>query len=156
MSTIQPHSLTKRRVFFRYWLPWLIIGLAGLAILAIWWLPGEGFARANRVVGSIMIGLLGGLLVSLWFLFLSALRWWVRLSFVLAVAGAGFLLTRVIRDFKFTGDMVPRGRSCRFFNFCGVTGVAQQGRKRVDQLIHTKSASIRNLRFKHFKLQFVD
>src|SRR5947209_12874326 len=108
MSTFRYPLPTKRRTFFRFWLPWLVVGLAVLGVLALGWSPlTEEWAPANRFVGSVFIGLLAALLISLWFLFLSNVRWSLRLTVLLVVIAVGFAFSRQITNVKFTGNMVP-------------------------------------------------
>lgn len=94
----------------RLWLPILVLAAAVAAAAWLWNIPTDDLPRADRVTGSIGIGLLAGLLLFGWFLFLSRFGAWPRMTvsiLVLALAGGA---VASVRDVEFTGDMVPSFR----------------------------------------------
>jgi outer membrane protein assembly factor BamB len=108
MSTVPAAPTSKPRPFFRFWFPWIVLALAGLAVIAIGWSPvTEEWAPANRNVGSVMACVVAGLVLTLWLLFLSGVRWSLRLGVLAIVVAAGFIFSLQIRQLKFTGNMVP-------------------------------------------------
>ncbi len=93
-----------RRSFWRFWFPLLLPVLASLVIATLWAWPNEEYERVNRVAGSLMTLQALLVLLALWLLVLSGLRWWVRLGVLAAVLGLGLASVRGVR---FSGDMVP-------------------------------------------------
>lgn len=92
------------RSFYRDWFPWFVLALTLPAIAFLWLWPSETMERANRSVGTIVLSIFAGVLLTLWFVFLSTFRWRVRLATVLLVAA---LAGATVREFKLTGDWVP-------------------------------------------------
>ena len=72
--------------------------------------------RVDRVVATWFIVQISALLLVLWFLFFSGLRWWLRVLVLLGVAGA---VGASVREVKFTGDMVPVGAELIVFETDG-------------------------------------
>ncbi len=92
------------------WWPAVVILVLGLVLLVLLW----GFSeqqRQNKHLGTAAIGMLTGFLLFLWFVFLSRLRWRVRLLGGGAVIAAVVLSAVVFRGFfqirGFTGDFLP-------------------------------------------------
>jgi outer membrane protein assembly factor BamB len=103
-----PASPPRKRSFFRSWLPWIIVALAGVAVGVLWALPPSAMDGAFRFVDTIMILLLMLLLLRLWLLFFSGLRWWVRIGIpVLVIGGFIGLSVGAVKRVAFSGDMVP-------------------------------------------------
>jgi outer membrane protein assembly factor BamB len=108
MPSMQTPAPSKRRTFFRSWLPWLIILLAALGVGAAGFSPvTEEWAPVNRYMTCVFIVLLAALLIALWFLFFSGVRGSLRITTLLVVAALGFAFFRQITNVKFTGNMVP-------------------------------------------------
>jgi outer membrane protein assembly factor BamB len=106
MSTITT-ALSRKRGFFRFWLPWVILALAGLAVTALWFWPGEQPARAERITGIWMSIPLTVLLLEAWVLFFSGWPQKVRLLVLLLPFVALGGLLAAVRDWSWSGDMVP-------------------------------------------------
>jgi outer membrane protein assembly factor BamB len=95
----------------RSWFRWLSLGMlafiAAVAISLIWsgLIP---LSRGMQWFGSYIVALLSTLLLSMWVLLFSGLRWYVRLltvaSFPVIVGGVTYGL---IGSFRFNGDMEP-------------------------------------------------
>jgi len=108
MSFMQTPAKAKRRTFFRFWLPWLIILLAAIGVGAAGFSPAtEEWPPVNRYMTCVFIVLLAALLIALWFLLFSSVRGSVRITTLLVVAALGFAFFRQITNVKFTGNMVP-------------------------------------------------
>ncbi len=104
MSALGTSQLVKRRSFFHFWFPWIGIALGLIATECLWIWPFDQLERAGRVSGTGMIAVLTALLLAIWLLAFSGLRWWVRVGTLLLVVGAG---GASIAEVGFTGDMVP-------------------------------------------------
>jgi outer membrane protein assembly factor BamB len=106
VETVPPPP--RRRSFFRVWLPLLIVALYAAALTAVWTWPDPDWARVYRVVSTSGLTMLTLLLLGLWFVAFSGLRWWVRLAGVaLGAAAVVVLPAALIRETHFSGDMVP-------------------------------------------------
>jgi len=107
MASAEIGTPQKRRSFLRFWLPLsiLVLGSAGVATIAQW--PAPELEGANRVSSTLAATTLVLFLLIVWFLFLSGLRWSIRIVSLLvafaAVAGS-------IRGVSFDGDMRPTFR----------------------------------------------
>jgi outer membrane protein assembly factor BamB len=99
----QSHTTAPRRFRWKLGLGILVCGVIAetVALLA---LPGD---RTRQVFVSMPIVSMTTLLLVLWWLFLSGLRWWTRLSVVLILVGLGWATKRVLRVDGFTGEMLP-------------------------------------------------
>jgi outer membrane protein assembly factor BamB len=97
----------KRRGFFRFWLPILIlIGSAGW-LGYVWLSRSEAFSFGDRVGTTISSTVLTFLLLAVWFLFMGPARWYMRALLIALVPCA---LVGLIRQVSFNGDMVPEFR----------------------------------------------
>src|SRR5947209_11679714 len=94
----------RRRSFFRRWFPCIVLALAALGVAAAWVWPSEELDRGTRVVSTGAAITLAALLLAVWLVFFSGLRWLVSLGCLLAAALAVLV---GVRDVTFTGDMVP-------------------------------------------------
>jgi outer membrane protein assembly factor BamB len=103
MSAPEAAPVVKRSRW-RYWVLAVVIALALAGITALWAVPSEDWERANRVAFTLMIVQLTVVLLALWLLILSGLRWWQRIVLLLVFASIPFA---AIRNVHFTGDMVP-------------------------------------------------
>jgi outer membrane protein assembly factor BamB len=89
----------------RWWPLLLILALAALALLGVW-LAGRT-NHQERNIRTAVVGLVTGLLVVLWGLFFSRLRWRVKLAMIGALAGVIGALAGALRIQGVTGDLVP-------------------------------------------------
>ncbi len=107
MSTLNSENAPKSRSGWRYLLPLvaILIGVGGTALS--WLFPSDQLDRAFRVLGTVVAGGLGTIGLLVWYFFLAGLNWQIRLGtlVLLAVAAGGF--AALVRDVKFTGDMIP-------------------------------------------------
>ena len=88
------------------WLPAVIIvALTILAIILLW--SVDAAHRQSRVLHTVLVLMLSFLLMLLWLLFFSRLRWKVRLLAFGAVVLILFLSTVLLRVKGFSGDLVP-------------------------------------------------
>jgi outer membrane protein assembly factor BamB len=98
----------RRRSFLRFWLPLILLALAGGTALVIWIWPDPETPLVFRWVFTQMAAALFLLLFTLWFVSFSGLRWWLRLGVVAAGVAALVLLPRfLIRDIHVSGNMLP-------------------------------------------------
>jgi outer membrane protein assembly factor BamB len=89
-------------------LPLILVALYAAALAAIWNWPDPDWPRVYRVVTTGFATILALLLLTLWFVAFSGVRWWLRLGAVAAgIAALVFLPRALIRDMHFSGDMVP-------------------------------------------------
>jgi outer membrane protein assembly factor BamB len=98
----------KKRTFRRIWLPCLVVCLAGASFAAIWLWPSEAFERPYRGISSVIVIQATILLLAIWLLFFSGLRWYLRVGILLAAGLAGYV---AFLNVHFDGDVVP------FFTF---------------------------------------
>jgi outer membrane protein assembly factor BamB len=94
----------KRRPFFRFWFPFVVLALVPVAIAVYWAWPNDEWERSRRVWGTVQAVFIGSALVLLWFLGLSGIRWSVRLVTLLAVSGVAW---GSVKEVRWSGDMVP-------------------------------------------------
>ncbi|HLJ95290.1 MAG TPA: PQQ-binding-like beta-propeller repeat protein [Gemmataceae bacterium] len=94
----------SQRTLFRSWFPGIVVCVAGVGVAAVWSWPSAQVDFVRRVNGTILLVSAAAVFLALWSLFLSGLSWWLRLAIPLSMLAVGVL---VIRDVKFTGDMVP-------------------------------------------------
>lgn len=85
------------------WIPLVLLGL-GLLPIAVMWAAGEVEHAQGRIQASMIIGLVTGLLILLWTLFLSPLSRRARVATALAAA----LVVAFVRVEGTSGDLVPR------------------------------------------------
>ena len=96
-----PNSQSRIR-----WLPAaIIVVLAILAIILLWIIDAPH--RQSRVLHTVLVLMLSFLLMLLWLLFFSRLRWKVRLLAFGAVVLILLLSTTLFRVKGFSGDLVP-------------------------------------------------
>jgi outer membrane protein assembly factor BamB len=96
-----PNSQSRIR-----WLPAaIILALTVLAVILIWSL--EAAHRQSQVFYTVLLLMLSFLLMLLWLLFFSRLRWKVRLLAFGAVVLVILLSTMLFRVKGFSGDLVP-------------------------------------------------
>jgi outer membrane protein assembly factor BamB len=104
MSNASMHFEGARRGA-RWWPLMLILVLEVVAFIAIW--TGPAIQRQQRVMRSGVAILIGVLLVLLWLLFFSRMRWWVRLVGTLGMVGAIAGIASLFRYEGVSGDLVP-------------------------------------------------
>jgi outer membrane protein assembly factor BamB len=92
------------RRFFRVWFPFVVIGLAALSIAVAWNLPYQNMTRMLLTLTFWIAAWLTILLLSVWLVFLSGMRWFKGVG-VLALIIAAYVA--VVGDVEFDGDMVP-------------------------------------------------
>ncbi len=103
MSKVGPGSESK---FRRIVLPLLVVAVAAIAIAVVWLVPG--LARDARNFYTFLAVDFAIVLLSLWFVALSGLRWYVRVAGALLEAA---ILAIVAPNTVFDGDMVPHIRN---------------------------------------------
>lgn len=100
-------TAAERRSFFRVWFPLLVLLVAPLAGVAVWYWP-SAWEHGNRMVTLMALGAGALLLLALWLLFLSPFPKWLRVGTVGGFVVCSFLfLTVWVREVHFSGDMVP-------------------------------------------------
>jgi outer membrane protein assembly factor BamB len=92
------------RTFFRVWFPLIVIVLAAGSIAVAWNLPYENMTRMILTLTVWVAGMLSVLLLSVWLVFLSGLRWYVGLASIVLI---GLVFYALVREVKYDGDMVP-------------------------------------------------
>jgi outer membrane protein assembly factor BamB len=99
-----PAEVASRRPL-RWWPVAVIVALAAGAIIWVW----QSYERqhADRNIATAIIGLIALLLLLLWCLFLSRLRWRIRLGVLGGVVGLILLVMALFRFHGVTGDLVP-------------------------------------------------
>ncbi len=86
----------------RLWQPLAIVFLWAIAVAVFQFWPGWDHHR--RVMGTMAASFIGGLVLALWWLGFSGVRWGLRLGLPLALI---LLAIASIRDVQFTGDLRP-------------------------------------------------
>jgi outer membrane protein assembly factor BamB len=104
MSNASMHFEGKRRGA-RWWPLALILVLEVVAFIAIW--NGPAIQRQERVMRSGAAILIGVVLVLLWLLFFSRMRWRVRLVGAVGMVGAMAGIASLFRYEGVSGDLVP-------------------------------------------------
>jgi len=121
------------------WWPLVLLIAAGIAALAFVWLGGAP-SRQARVMNSAKVVVLSGALFGLWFVFLSRLRWRIRLLGLALAVGVGALGAALFEIRGVTGDLVPIlswrwGDDGDALAATGVGGVALSGRPASPQFL---------------------
>jgi outer membrane protein assembly factor BamB len=93
----------RRRI--RWWPVAVILVLAAGAVIWVW--QSYGRQRQDRNIATAIIGVFTLFLLLLWCLFLSRLRWRVRLGVFGGVLGLILLVMALFRFHGVTGDLVP-------------------------------------------------
>jgi outer membrane protein assembly factor BamB len=99
-----PAEVASRRPL-RWWPVPVILALAAGAIIWVW--QSYEQQHADRNIATAIIGLIALLLLLLWCLFLSRLRWRIRLGVFGGVVGLILLVMGLFRFHGVTGDLVP-------------------------------------------------
>src|SRR5215218_6683537 len=88
------HTEATVRPRVRVWPAWVVLALATIGIVVLWAVPE--MQRQQRYIRSALVLIVSGFLLVLWLVFLSRLRWSVRLTglaaVILAVVAARFSL----------------------------------------------------------------
>lgn len=108
LSLAMPDTTAPRRSplrsFLRWGFPWVVVAGGALGLAALWLLPAEILERGVRGISSVALSLLSLLLLAVWLLFFSPLRWW-QAGGVLALCFVALL--GAVQQVKLTGDWVP-------------------------------------------------
>ena len=99
-----PAEAAPRRPL-RWWPVAVILVLAAGAVVWVW--QSYGRQRQDRNIATAIIGLITLFLLLLWCLFLSRLRWRIRLGVFGGVVGLILLVMALFRFHGVTGDLVP-------------------------------------------------
>jgi outer membrane protein assembly factor BamB len=101
--------MTDRPTVRRLWMPVLAVGLAVLTVSGLWAWPDREFRYDQRSLFSMVTIGAAIVLLVVWLLFLSGMRWAARLGVLIAtVAIIVGTLRFVIRSVEFSGNLVPR------------------------------------------------
>ena len=103
MRLLQMPTPNKSRI--RWLSAAIIVALAILAIILLWIIDAPH--RQSRVLHTVLVLMVWFLLMLLWLLFFSRLRWKVRLLAFGTVVLILFLSTTLLRVKGFSGDLVP-------------------------------------------------
>jgi outer membrane protein assembly factor BamB len=74
------------------------------AVVVIWRIPSPNYERMQRVMHTLFAVFGATVLLGVWLVFLSGLRFYVRIGGVVLAAGVAYFL---LRDVRFDGDMRP-------------------------------------------------
>src|SRR5947199_230684 len=96
--------MTDRPAVRRLWIPGTVWALAAVGLAGLYLVEGYDLNRQNRVLAGWSVILFAVLVTTLWLLFFSGMRWFVRLGLFALVAAAGI---GSVRGFDIQGDMVP-------------------------------------------------
>ncbi|HEX4588733.1 MAG TPA: PQQ-binding-like beta-propeller repeat protein, partial [Gemmataceae bacterium] len=96
--TYRPPHLVRFR-----WVPVAAVILAGVAVAALWYYPNPDFPNDERSMASSIAVLVAALVIALWVLFLSGIRWVLRIGILAVAAGLVFSL----RWPHFQGNLIP-------------------------------------------------
>jgi outer membrane protein assembly factor BamB len=99
-----PADAAPRRPL-RWWPVPVILVLAAGAVVWVW--QSYGRQRQDRNIATAIIGLITLFLLLLWCLFLSRLRWRIRLGVLGGVVGLILLVMALFRFHGVTGDLLP-------------------------------------------------
>ncbi len=89
----------------RWWPAAVVVALAAIACAAIWFGPAD--SRQDRVMRTVLAGVVTTALLTAWLVLLSRLRWRTRLAWLAVVAVIGFAATRAVRIRGVSGDVLP-------------------------------------------------
>ena len=103
-STVPSANVAPRRPI-RWWPAMVILALAAGALVWVW--QAYGRQRQDLNLATIVIGVITLFLLLLWCLFLSRLRWKIRLGVLGGVLGLILLVMALFRYHGVTGDLVP-------------------------------------------------
>jgi outer membrane protein assembly factor BamB len=103
MTTAETSRPPARRTFFRFWFPWVFLGVVALALAGIWLWPDDDYVLASRNFATLAIAQLAPVVLLIWGLIVSRRRYWILAGAVLIVAG----FTAIVRNVELTGDMAP-------------------------------------------------
>jgi outer membrane protein assembly factor BamB len=103
-SAATPQAIPKRKPP-RWWAAILIVVLALIAVVGIRLWPGTSFQQKNIATAQVII--VSVLLELIWVLFLSRLRWRLRLAVFGGVVGALALIAGLFKIRGVTGDLLP-------------------------------------------------
>jgi outer membrane protein assembly factor BamB len=81
MQKPEEEQAPARRSFWRFWLPWVVLGAAAIAAEAVWIQPS--LARAQRIYSLWIVWLIVTILLTFWVAAFSGLRWWLRICAIL-------------------------------------------------------------------------
>ena len=98
-----PKGAARRAV--RWWPAAVFLVLGVGAVIVVWQTYGR--QRQDRNLATALIGIVTALLLLVWCLFLSRLRWKIRLGVLAGVLGLILLATALFRFHGVTGDLVP-------------------------------------------------
>ncbi len=91
----------------RWWPAWFICALTIVALVWIWWwMPAS--SRQNRVMATMAISALSGLLLTVWMLLLSRLRGRTKLVLLAMLTALGVVGALTLEIRSVSGDVVPR------------------------------------------------
>jgi outer membrane protein assembly factor BamB len=108
----------------RVWIPIAAIVLAALAFAGFWYYPNPEFPADYRSMGSVISVMVAILIVTFWWLFLSGLRWRVRIGVFVVVVAA---VLGTLRWPHFQGNLFPLWPRFRWQHFDrGSPGSAEQ------------------------------
>jgi outer membrane protein assembly factor BamB len=105
MNSDQPSANVTARRPIRWWPALVVLALAAGGMAWVGLLSGR--QRQDRNILTAIIGFLTVLLLLLWCLFLSRLRWRVRLGVLAGLLGLVLLAMALFRFHGVTGDLVP-------------------------------------------------
>ncbi len=105
MNSDLPSASGAPRRPIRWWPARVILALAAGGMIWVWLFSGR--QRQDRNIATAIIGILALFLLLLWCLFLSRLRWRVRLGVLGGVCGLILLVMALFRFHGVTGDLVP-------------------------------------------------
>lgn len=100
-----PPESDPRRSRLRWWPAALVLAAAGVALHAIW--TGDDPLRQRQTVRTLKIAVLTGMLLFLWLVAASGLRWRLRLGIAAGVVLAGLAALATLEIRGVTGDLVP-------------------------------------------------
>src|SRR4051812_6310041 len=96
--------MSERPTVRRLWFPAMVAGLAVMSIVGLWVWPNQEFPNDVRSFFANVVGLLAVLGLAFWLLFLSGVRWVVRVVALLVAVG---LVAVAVRSVEFQGNLIP-------------------------------------------------
>jgi outer membrane protein assembly factor BamB len=111
-STLQsPPRPRTAPAAWRYWFPWVVLGLSGLALGVVWGLAEAETVRRNQMIATFATVSGTTLLLLLWLIFLAPFRWPVWLGVLGGIlAGGGVFVAGLYAGYyyvEFDGNMRP-------------------------------------------------